>query len=203
MNVLVIDFETSGLSPTHHAILSVGWVLLDDKLDEIRQGSSLVRPWAGAIMDPKALDINKLTPDMCNNLGIGETDLLDLIDHQIAEDPKTKTLWAGQNPRFDFDFYQAACRRAHRIDAMEARRLDHHLLDSFSIGMTCLFDNGVGTTIKNCSLEKLAKIGKIIHTPHQSLADALATAEVLRMALRGTWRIADDMKRFLTDKTNA
>ena len=202
MQIMVVDFETGGLDPQYSPILSAGWVLLDDELMEVRHGETLVQPFEGSTCSEQALKINKLDPALCNSMGINEEQLLDIFDHQLGEydrmedvpaDMVRKTLWAGQNPKFDWAFYCAMLERAGRP---LPTRWDYHLLDTFSMGMQTFFSGSVGTTAKNCKLEPLvAKHGGLLRTAHQSLADAMASAEVIQKSLRGEWRIKFDPVR--------
>lgn len=203
MQILVVDFETSGLDSEHNAPLSVGWVLLSDTLTQVRYGEALIQPFAGAIIDPKALGFNKLDIEICGQRGKTEEEILDMLEHQTLEYERsslpvtsgynTKTLWAGQNPKFDWGFYQAMLRRAKRDTP---RNFDYHLLDTFSMGFSPVWQGSVSETAKKSKLEGLVKeAGVLLRTPHQALADAMATAEVIRRSLLGLWGLDLDPYR--------
>lgn len=207
MHILVVDFETSGLDPDINAPMAFGWVLLNDQLEEVRYGENLIRPFENAIIDPKAIEVNKLDRELCGQYGISELDVLDILEHQIneytraEEEPKQKrlkTLWAGQNPSFDFGFYKAMLRRANRLAPI---MLDYHLLDTFSLGVGQLFNKSMSQIYSDCRLEGLVKkSGGLLRTPHQALADAMASAEVIRRCLLRFWDFSGDPFRIIKAK---
>lgn len=194
MQLLVVDMETTGVDPEIHAPISIGWVLLSDSLEEVRVGSALIQPFSGAVVDPKAMEINKLDISVCNMMGHPEAEILDMIEHQVKEyermsdvpaDMITKTIWAGHSTHFDWGFYQAMLRRNKR---MQPKEFHYHLLDTFSIGMSRLYGGSIGNALKACKLQNLtAESGSLLKTPHQALADAMATAEIIKRSMTGNW----------------
>lgn len=204
MHILVVDFETTGLDAELHAPISIGWVLLNNNLIEVRHGEALIKPFEGAIVDERAMGFNKLDLNICGTKGLAEVDVLDMIEHQTLEYErtetdkpypegyKTTTLWAGQNPKFDWIFYQAMLKRANRLTP---RNFDYHLLDTFAMGMKTMWNGSVSDTVKASRLEKLVDtVGILLRTPHQALADAMATAEVIKRSLIGDWDLKNPFK---------
>ena len=59
--VLVIDVEATGLDPVKNACIEVGAVLLDETLEPIDDYSSLIAPWEGAQIDPKAMAVHNIS----------------------------------------------------------------------------------------------------------------------------------------------
>lgn len=196
MYILSIDFETGGLDPKYHPVLSVGAVLLDDDLNKVYEWESLVRPFKGCVMDPKALDVNELDPEICDKTGRSETEILDHIEWitkwytRLEEEPTkmVKTVWAGQNPHFDFDFYRAMLDRAGR---MVPATFDYHLLDTWTIGVHNSYHptQGVEKTVKGCGLSKIGRMYDISFQAHRALADAIAAAEIIRKTFQGDWEL--------------
>lgn len=186
MNILVIDFETTGVDPDTHGVLSAGWVLLGDNLEQIRYGETLVQPREDAVINDKAMEINGLDLEVCGKRGVSEQELLDIIKHQTED--ADKTIWAGQNAKFDWGFYQAMLKRH---DVLQPSGFDYHILDSYAMCAPLVWDGSMASTSKKSKLEKLTgdagPTGVLLRTPHQALADAMATAEVIRRTFLGLW----------------
>lgn len=177
MNILVLDFETGGLYPEVHAILSMGYVLLDDKLEYIDAGGYLVHPGAGLGVTEAAIEVNKLDPEVCRNYGTKEEDMLDHLAFLCQG--ANPVLMAGHNPHFDRAFWEAC---AVRNKKMMPANLSHRMLDTLTLGMSVMFQGSLAEAMPNCRLENLFSIGKCngVIKPHEAESDARASAEVIR-----------------------
>lgn len=59
-----IDLETTGLSPEQHAVVQIGAVHCDPHGRVVRREyKAMIKPWPGAIIDPYAMQVNKLSPE--------------------------------------------------------------------------------------------------------------------------------------------
>lgn len=176
MNILVIDLETGGLYPELHAILSMGYVLLDDKLATLEAGGYLIHPGEGLGVTEKALEINKLDPEVCRSYGTREEDMLDHLASLCEHDT---TLMAGHNPHFDRAFWETC---ATRNKKMMPARLSHRMIDTLTLGMSTMFQGSLSTAMSHCRLEDLFKLGRCegVIKPHEAESDARASAEVIR-----------------------
>lgn len=63
------DVETGGFDRKKHAILEIGWVLLDRNLDPITGDSVCILPEPGFEIDPKAAEQNGYTPEAWEERG--------------------------------------------------------------------------------------------------------------------------------------
>ena len=116
---VIVDVETSGLSPSEHALLEIAAVIpeMDSNGDlQIREiHSTHVKPFPGARMDPAALNFNKIDPYHPFRLAVDEKEALSKIFQPIRAAVKqaecTRAILVGHNPAFDIGFLNAAVAR--------------------------------------------------------------------------------------------
>lgn len=116
---VIVDVETSGLSPSEHALLEIAAVIpeMDGNGDlQIRETHSThVKPFPGARMDPAALNFNKIDPYHPFRLAVDEKEALSKIFQPIRAAVKqaecTRAILVGHNPAFDIGFLNAAVAR--------------------------------------------------------------------------------------------
>lgn len=114
------DVETTGLDPRQCAIISIGFVVLDDELNPIDNDEFYVRPFEGALVEPKAIEINGYSPEKWDEEGaMDQEELLQRLDNALMyhtfSGPKTasknqifggikKLIPLGYNVSFDLKF---------------------------------------------------------------------------------------------------
>lgn len=116
---VIVDVETSGLSPSEHALLEIAAVIpeMDGNGDlQIRETHSThVKPFPGARMDPAALNFNKIDPYHPFRLAVDEKEALSKIFQPIRAAVKqaecSRAILVGHNPAFDIGFLNAAVAR--------------------------------------------------------------------------------------------
>lgn len=79
MNYLCFDVETSGLSPSKHAILELACIPVVNGVKK-EPFVSYIKPHEGATLDPKALEINGLTIKQINEFPDGKEVLKKFIE---------------------------------------------------------------------------------------------------------------------------
>lgn len=116
---VVVDVETGGFNAATDALLEVAAVLLS--VDE--QGnwfpaethSCHVEPFAGANIEPAALEFNGIVPDHPLRFAKPERDALKLVFEPVRRAVKetgcTRAILVGHNPAFDIGFLNAAIGR--------------------------------------------------------------------------------------------
>lgn len=164
----VVDVETNGLSTRRDRVLQVGVVALDPHGDMVDTWSSLVRlPWRFSRVGPR--HIHGIT-----RRSLRDAPALDVVMSSVRSLVGGRIL-VGHNLDFDREFLERAARRVklpldvhgHLCTLVLSRRLDpdrqlsHRLVDVSS------------------------RYGVTIDRPHDALADAIATAEVLPYLLAG------------------
>lgn len=127
--MIVVDVESSGVSPEKNSLLSVGAV---DFANPKNRFYEECRVWDGAHVDKASLAINGFSeqeacdPQKKTDREVVESFLLWLIG--ITE----KTI-AGHNPSFDRDFLQATAHRYHMDWPLAHRTVDLHSICYFDM----------------------------------------------------------------------
>lgn len=123
--MIVLDVESTGLSPVHNSILSIGALDLDDPTNQFYDEC---RVWEGAQIEDAALAINGFTYEEARDpRRKSEADLIrDFV--AWATDRPVNRMLAAQNPSFDLEFVQAACARAGIECPFGKRTIDVHTL---------------------------------------------------------------------------
>lgn len=172
--MIVVDVETSGMTPVRHSLLSLGAV---DFLNPERQFYEECRIFEGAHIDKESLKINGFSNEEI-------TDPKKQTDGELiqgflrwASEAKEKTI-AGQNPSFDRDFLAATAHRYH-LDWKFA----HRTVDLHSVCYSHMIEYGIKPPEdKGHSALNLDRILKYVGLPpregkHNGLEDAKLEAE--------------------------
>lgn len=166
--ILVIDVETTGLTPGYDAILELaGCVLSETDLEEKSFFRSRVR--TEQPISPGANKTHGLTLDDVRDA----PSLIDVIA-DFADFAPEKAILSGHNVGFDVGFLRAAYQQVGRRFPF-----DYHVLDIWSIAFLVLGSRGV--RLPSYSLTSLCSLFGIAREPqHGALQDARASAALLR-----------------------
>lgn len=108
MNYIVFDVETSGLTPEKHALLQLAAIPVINGV-EGEPFVSYCKPHKGAILDPQALDINKITVEQIQTFPEPAEVIRNFIDWIDSQEALFALL--GHNVQFDRKFlYSWMCR---------------------------------------------------------------------------------------------
>lgn len=175
--MLVVDVETSGLSPENNSLLSIG--ALDLNNTEQRFYGEC-RIWDGAEISEDALAINGVTvEEAIDPKKKSEAELIqEFLEWSQHLGNRTIT---GQNPSFDRDFLRAASLRARLSWDLAQRTIDTHTLCYMHIikrGKAAPIDKqhrrselSLDAILNYCGIPDEPK-------PHNALTGALSHAEV-------------------------
>jgi ribonuclease T len=116
---VVIDVETAGFNAATDALLEVAAVLIEyrDGVGWCRRQTIAhhVAPFAGANLDQRSLDFNKIDPFHPFRLAVSEEVALEAVfsavREQVHEYSCTRAILVGHNPAFDLAFMKAASAR--------------------------------------------------------------------------------------------
>jgi DNA polymerase III epsilon subunit-like protein len=176
--MIVLDVESSGLLPETHSILSLGALDLDNPTNQFYEEC---RVWEAAEIEEEALRINGFTREEITGKGVrqSEAELITAFVAWALEGPPDRTL-AAQNPSFDLEFVQAACRRAGIECPFAKRTIDIH-----SLVWLHMTERGIvppqrkghsainlDTALSYCGIPEEPK-------PHNALTGAFCHAEVI------------------------
>lgn len=175
--MIVLDVESSGLSPRHHSIVSLGALDLDDPTNQFYDEC---RVWQGGEIEDEALAINGFSrEEVTDTARKSEAELITAFVAWACDRPLNRML-AAQNPSFDLEFVQAACERAGIDCPFGKRTLDVHTL----VWLHMISHNvpppeakhrsaiNLDFALRYCGIPEEPK-------PHNALTGALCHAEVI------------------------
>ncbi|MDO5299654.1 MAG: PolC-type DNA polymerase III [Clostridia bacterium] len=174
-DIVVVDFETTGLNPRKNRIMEIGAVRIRNG-QIVEEYSRFVNP-----MEPIPLEVSELThitDSMVADANPAEVEIPKLLEF-IGD-----AAFAAHNAKFDYSFLTEECKRLGIeigmpvIDTLEFSRRMYPSLKSHRLGAVC---KSLGISLKNA---------------HRAVHDARATAQMLNRMLdtaleRGVLRICD------------
>lgn len=175
LDLVCIDTETTGLSYSKNAILEIAAVHCDPTGQTIyREFVCTVRPWEGAEISDRALEVNKHQPR--SQWWLDKALPLREALQQLAEMLPSKWCWLGQNVPFDRGFIAEALKREpvvitkplayHDTKALGERLKKQGMIHSASLYQLCIY---FGIPNKGA---------------HSALVDVKRTIAVYRQALK-------------------
>ncbi len=145
---VVVDVETGGFDARTDALLEIAAVTIrvapDGGLEPCETISCHVEPFAGANIDPKALEFNGIDPDHPFRLALPETEalrkLFKPIRHAVKASECKRAILVGHNAFFDLGFVNAAVARTgiKRNPFHPFSTLDTVSLSALAFGQTVL-----------------------------------------------------------------
>jgi len=116
---VVIDVESGGVDSNTDALLEIAMSKLEmDDNGVFSRGETHhwhIKPFEGANLNPKALEINKIVPDHPFRFAVDEKEALQELFELIKEDVKKhqcqRAVLVGHNAWFDLAFIMAAAKR--------------------------------------------------------------------------------------------
>ena len=118
---IVVDLETTGFDLKRHGLLELAVVLVDYN----EQGALVptakdfwhIQPFENAVIDPKAMAINRIDHTHPFRFAKSETDALTEFFHFVDKAVKNagcrRAVLVGHNAHFDLNFIMAAAKRCH------------------------------------------------------------------------------------------
>ncbi len=115
---IVIDVETTGVNPQQNALLEIAAVSINVAEGRYCQGESFVShvlPFEGAVIDPKALEINRIDPYHPFRFAVNEEEALHKLfafaEAAVKAHQCRRAVLVGHNAHFDLAFIRAAMKR--------------------------------------------------------------------------------------------
>jgi ribonuclease T len=174
---IVVDVETGGVNPATDALLEIAAVFINmDESGVLSRGDTIachVAPFEGAILNPKALEINHIDPYHPFRLAKKEGEALEIIFTPIKAALKEhnchRAVLVGHNSWFDLAFIKAA---------IERLRLKNHPFHNFtSLDTATLSALIYGETVLSKALAK-ASVEFNQDEAHSAIYDAEKTADL-------------------------
>ena len=181
VKLLVIDTETGGISPRRDALLQIGAVITNtNTYQEEDTYSVLIKPSPSLAVKAEALAVNGLTKEKLDK-GVTEKEAIEGLVKFIAKF-SYRGYWpiiVGWNIHFDVSFLKWAFRRnnfdwnGRDYKAMDVRALwvYYNLVNKGSANY-----GGITHAVKELLHEDI---------PHDALADARATLDMMRKFVQG------------------
>lgn len=192
---VVIDLETGGFEAKTDAILEMAVVTLkmtdDGRLEKDESHDFHIRPFAGARLDPKALEFTGIDVTSPERQAIREIEAFknafEIIRKAVKKHSCNRAIIVAHNAHFDLGFINAAIERNNlkRSPLHPFSCLDTATLSGLAYGQTVL--------AKSC---KIAGIEFDGHQAHSALYDTEKTAELFcsivnRWKDLGGWPLAE------------
>lgn len=174
---VVVDVETGGFNAQTDALLEIAMVTLG--MDE--QGvlfpdktiEAHIEPFAGANLEPEALEFTGIDPNDENRKAETECQALNrmfkLIRSEVKEHNCNRAILVGHNAHFDHGFLKAA------VERTQIKRDPFHPFSSFDTASLAALCLGHTVLAKSC---KLAGIDFDNHQAHSAAYDTYKTAEL-------------------------
>lgn len=181
-NLLVLDTETGGLDSHIQSILSVGGVVINEKLDVVSEFEIYVKE-EDIIAEPRALAINKIDLHWLRANGRSPIDTVmemrKFFDKHFK--PGEKIPLVGHNIEFDVNFVKRLYRKAGQGLLGYEETFSHRTLDTAGIirflslaGRIALTSSAADNAFKHYGIEISDQ------DRHTALGDAKATATLLK-----------------------
>jgi DNA polymerase III epsilon subunit-like protein len=190
---LVADFETSGLFVGQHAIIQLGYIIVNKNLEIIEEYSTYVCPPKKALWDLQAQQIHGLSRDQVEKEGVSYKLLCEHLLAMIERNFEKPPIMVAQFFPFEYQFLTELFN--------EGLGQDKRLLDKgvYGVFQKVISRNFIDTKVlasfvnmqntepffKSTSLSSpqglIAKLGiEIDYKAHDALGDCKATLEVLK-----------------------
>lgn len=136
---VIVDIETAGFDPKHHALLEIAAVLVamneSGRITPAETVACHVTPFAGSKLDQAALDFNRIDPFHPFRFAVEERQALktvfDPIRKALKEHQCTRAILVGHNPAFDIGFLNAA------VDRTGIKKNPFHPFSTFDTATLC------------------------------------------------------------------
>lgn len=185
--ILVVDLETTGLDARKHSILQIGAVWLTGGEGEF---SLNCRRAADTLIDPKAMEINGLSPERADDPSLPEEG--EAVKQFLTWLGPLPCILAGLNPSFDRAFLQEAQYRK-TFTSQAVRRFPHRVLDLHSLAVSYALAKGDPIPSRGYYTDEIYAVLGLPPEPkpHVTITGARREAEALRM-LMGIPELSDD-----------
>jgi ribonuclease T len=174
---VIVDIETAGFDPKHHALLEIAAVLLDmDESGRLKPSSTVachVIPFEGSKLDRAALDFNGIDPYHPFRFAVDEKQALKTVFEPIRKAIKTnqctRAILVGHNPAFDIAFLNAA------VERTKIKKNPFHPFSTFDTATLCGLAYGQTVLARSA---KAAGLEWNADEAHSAKYDARMTAEL-------------------------
>lgn len=174
---VVVDVETGGFNEQTDALLQIAAVMLEfNEEGQLVCGETHtchVKPFEGANLEPKSMEVNGIDPDHPLRMALDEKQALPKIfkpiRHALKENGCKRAILVGHNANFDLKFINTAAQRCG------IKRNPFHLFSTFDT--VSLAGLAYGQTVLSRSAQA-AGLGWDNNEAHSAIYDAEMTAKL-------------------------
>lgn len=178
--MMVLDLETTGLSPRYNKVLTVGMLHIDVEKDflKIRNKKQILVKHEDYAVNPKALEINKINLVEHHKIASEPFKACNQINKFIIKNNLESRPVLGHNIIFDIRFLNELFRQGNSVPAFS-----HDFVDTMHMWSALKRKNIISFNLKN-SLQTLANYFEIDYSKsHSALGDCHITANVYKKML--------------------
>ncbi len=180
MKRLVIDTETTGLSPHHNKILTVGMLLIDvtNKHLDILDKNHIFIKHENYNANPDSLKVNKIDLDKHHEIAVHPQIACEQINTFVEKNTLHETPLLGHNIQFDKGFLSSLFSQGDSISS-----LHHESIDTMYLWRRLQSLGSIPTHLR-ATLQSLAGFFEVDYSKaHDALADCHITAKVYHKML--------------------
>jgi DNA polymerase-3 subunit epsilon len=175
------DTETTGLAPHKgDEIISIAWMLLDEKLSVVSEALHFVRPSEGVVVAEEAAKINGYSPELwVERKALSQQELINALLETWSDHNLRWCLNLGHNVSFDVSFLEALADKNAPFAVGMKNALSYHCVDT--LGLAVALDHAHGIFDAPYGLGLLCeRYGIPLTNAHDALSDLRATVELYR-----------------------
>lgn len=176
----MIDTETTGLSPRHNRVLTVGMLHVDIEKNflEIMNRKNILVKHGDYSVNSRALEINKINLEEHHKIALEPFRACNQINKFIAKNNLEEKPLLGHNIAFDIRFLNELFRQVNSTPAFSRK-----FIDTMHIWFALKRKNLVSFNLRN-SLQTLADFFGVDYSKsHSALGDCYITANVYKKIL--------------------
>jgi DNA polymerase III subunit epsilon len=180
MEMIVLDSETTGLSPRYNKVLTVGMLRIDVEKDflKIMNKKNILVKHEDYAVNPKALEVNKINLAEHHKIALEPSKACSQINSFILKNHLEESPLLGHNIIFDIRFLNELFRQGNSIPVFS-----HDFIDTMHIWSALKRKNLISFNLRN-SLQTLAGYFEVDYSrAHSALGDCYVTASVYKKML--------------------
>jgi len=177
-DVVILDIEAGGLDPLTHSIMTLGFVTGDGQ-----HPLELTVAEDEIVADPRALEVNRLDPDVVARDGLSVVEACDRVDAYLQHiHPKGRPMVCGHNVAFDLAYMRRLYTLAQRP---VPQCFTHRTLDTHTLLWSLARVGKLPETVQGSDAAfAYFDIAPPDHLRHTALGDAIATRALLENILQ-------------------
>lgn len=189
---LVLDTETTGLSPSKCGLIQVAAVVLDKDLNILSSFVKDVKPKGAYFLDPEGMKINGFTKERID-AGISERSFVTLFMNFVKNNFDSSPVVVAHFWPFDFSVLERVFFRHKGCDYFNKDLISNNFIDTKVLINYINLKDSLNNQEESFPITSLSKdkglkdslgLNKDEYKAHDALSDVLATIDVLKAILQ-------------------